>query len=199
MGSRPSFGRRPASQGKIVQETKPCPTGARQKAWRRRDRGAPPAFGSGASRTRFHAHGQQHTARLWHWGVLAGQMLAPVPSLRGGRRVVPVAGHVAAVAGASRRDGTRPLLLHEITGRSPVPKSSLAPGQNDAARVRPPGSTARRDATRVPHSPPAQEAWREGQLTHIPAQEVMARRPNVPPSHARRQRAPGEGSPAGLG
>jgi hypothetical protein len=78
MGSRPSFGRRPASQGKIVQETKPCPTGARQKAWRRRDRGAPPAFSSDASLTRFHAHGQRHTARLWHWGVLAGQILVLV-------------------------------------------------------------------------------------------------------------------------
>jgi hypothetical protein len=34
MGSRPSFGRRPVSQGKGVQETKSCPTGARRIAKR---------------------------------------------------------------------------------------------------------------------------------------------------------------------
>jgi hypothetical protein len=134
-------------------------------------------------------------------------------SARGGRRVVPVAGHDAAAAGVSRRDGSptcthvlhKPRVEARITLTTCAPSPNARPsterrhGQNDTTRVRPPGSTARRDATRVPYSPPAQEAWREGQLTNIPAQEITARWPNTPPFHARRQRAPGEGSPAGLG
>jgi hypothetical protein len=77
-------------------------------------------------------------------------MLAPVPSLRGGRRVIPVAGHVAAVAGASRRDGTRPLHMHEKHGSKPgsqvqpcAPSSNARPsterrhGQDDARSLLP--------------------------------------------------------------
>jgi hypothetical protein len=167
--------------------------------------GAPLAFRSGASRPSSTTPGSTHGSAL-ALGCACRPGSCTRASARGGRRVVPVAGHDAAAAGVSRRDGFPPPAHTSCTSHGSKPglhsrpaRPAQTPGQNDAARVRPPGSTARRDATRVPYSPPAQEAWREGQLTHIPAQEITARKPNVPPFHARRQRAPGEDSPAGLG
>jgi hypothetical protein len=81
-------------------------------------------------------------------------------SARGGRHVVPVAGHDAAAAGVSRRDGSstcthvlpKPRVEARITLTSCAPSPNARPsterrhGQNDATRVRPPGPTARRDA-----------------------------------------------------
>jgi hypothetical protein len=125
MGSRPSFGRRPASQRKGVQEALPCPTGVRRIARRRRDRGAPPVSGSGASPPRLNVSRLVYaTARLW--GVPAGRALNSVvlraasgaPSRWPGTLLPPPARHGAAAPKTlscrkpSRRHPTQPHALH---------------------------------------------------------------------------------------
>jgi hypothetical protein len=69
----------------------------------------------------------------------AGRTSARIRDLaRGGRRVVPVAGHDASAAGVSRRDGPNPH-LQATTGRSPIqPHMPCAP--QPVRPARPPGN-----------------------------------------------------------
>jgi hypothetical protein len=92
----------------------------------------------------------------------AGRTGARIRGLaRGGRRVVPVAGHDASVAGASRRDGPNPH-LQANTGRSPV--QPHVPCASQLVRpARPPGTQS---APRRRHGgthASAHQAGREGQ------------------------------------
>jgi hypothetical protein len=103
-----------------------------------RPRGAPPAFGSGASRPSSTSPGSTHGSALALGCACRPGFRTRAPA-RGGRRVVPVAGHDAAAAGVSRRDGSR--VSPTCTSHGSKPGSQIKPCASTPARpARSPGN-----------------------------------------------------------
>jgi hypothetical protein len=162
-----------------------------------------------------------HTLATTHGSAPAlGCACRPDPcsraSARGGRRVGPVAGHDAAAAGVSRRDGT-PICSHDllksrvearITSRPARPAQTLGQQQSGAtaetgthrrdARSAPGLDGAVRRGNALPYFSPAQGAWHEGQHAHTPALTNTARKPDLPPCLARRRQRPRAQAAQGL-